>query len=288
MPVLSITAARRPFVAGAALSLALMLPAFGVAAQEQRPAAQTINRFDVPEARQAVAVSDRYFYAIDNRTLVKLDKASGQPLAKWEGPKAGPILHLDSGVVHDGKLYTAHSNYPDWPMVSSVEVWDAETLRHVETHSFGIERGSLTWIDRDRQGRWWGAFANYNRVFDKSPLAYGNKYATQIVRFNPDWSVAEAWVYPDALVAKFQDMSNSGGAFGPDGRLYISGHDNAELYVVAPPEMGSVMQWQETIPLEIGGQGFAFDPAQPGVVWGLIRKAGTASQVTVSRLPETK
>ncbi|MGA0562320.1 cycloisomerase [Ancylobacter sp. VNQ12] len=290
MSFLSIPAiARRSSLACAVLPLALGLSVLGAQAQEQRPAAQTINRFDVPEARQAVAVSDRYFYAIDNRTLVKLDKANGQALAKWEGPKAGPILHLDSGVVRDGKLYTAHSNYPDWPMVSSVEVWDAETLKHVETHSFGIERGSLTWIDRDPQGRWWGAFANYNRVFDKSPLAYGNKYATQIVRFNPDWSVAEAWVYPDALVAKFQDMSNSGGAFGPDGRLYISGHDNPELYVVAPPEMGSVMQWQETIPLEIGGQGFAFDPVQPGVVWGIIRgKAGGPSQVTVSRLPDAK
>lgn len=274
------------------VSLALLLAALcasGAAAQEQRPAAETLTRFEVPEARQAVAVSDRFFYAIDNRTLVKLDKTTGQAVAKWEGPKAGPILHLDSGVVRDGKLYTAHSNYPDWPMTSSIEVWDAETLKHLESHSFGIERGSFTWLDRDPQGRWWGAFANYNRVFDKSPVAYGNKYATQLVRFNPDWSVAEAFVYPDALVAKFQDMSNSGGAFGPDGRLYISGHDNAELYVVARPEMGSVMVWQETIPVEIAGQGFAFDPAQPGVVWGLIRgKAGAASQVTVSRLPTAK
>ncbi|MDQ0301837.1 cycloisomerase [Ancylobacter polymorphus] len=270
-------------------SLALVLAAGTAGAQELRPAAETIGRFEVPEARQAVAVTDRFFYAIDNRTLVKLDKATGAPVAKWEGPKGGPVLHLDSGVVHDGKLYTAHSNYPDWPMTSSVEVWDAETLKHLESHSFGIERGSFTWLDRDAQGRWWGAFANYNRVFDKSPLAYGNKYATQIVRFNADWSVAEAFVYPDALVAKFQDMSNSGGAFGPDGRLYISGHDNPELYVVAPPAMGSVMEWRETIPVEIAGQGFAFDPAQPGVVWGLIRgKGGAPNQVTVSRLPAAK
>lgn len=272
--------------AGASLALALVLAAPAASAQELRPAAQTIARFEVPEARQAVAVTDRYAYAIDNRIIVKLDKATGKPLAKWEGPKAGPIIHMDSGVVRDGKLYTAHSNYPDWPMTSSIEVWDAESLKHLESHSFGIERGSLTWLDRDPQGRWWGAFANYNRVFDKSPLAYGNKYATQIVRFNPDWSIAEAFVYPDTLVAKFQDMSNSGGAFGPDGRLYITGHDNAELYVVAPPEMGSVMRWQETIPLEIAGQGFAFDPSDPGVVWGIIRgKTAAGSLITVSRLP---
>jgi outer membrane protein assembly factor BamB len=269
------------------LPLAFAAVALGAQAQEQRPAAETIARFDIPDARQAVAVTDRYLYAIDNRTIAKLDKTTGQPVARWEGAKGGPILHLDSGVVRDGKLYTAHSNYPDWPMTSSVEVWDAETLKHLESHSFGIERGSFTWLDRDPQGRWWGAFANYNRVFDKSPLAYGNKYATQIVRFNPDWSIAEAFVYPDELVARFHDMSNSGGAFGPDGRLYISGHDNPELYVVAPPEMGSTMRWLETIPVEIGGQGFAFDPAQPGVVWGLIR-GKTGGVVTESRLPEKK
>ncbi len=270
------------------LSAALLL-ASAAGAQETRPAAETLRRLDVAEARQAVAVSDTAFYAIDNRTIVKLDRKTGQVLAKWEGPKGGPILHLDSGVVHDGKLYTAHSNYPDWPMTSSIEVWDADTLKHLESHSLGIDRGSFTWLDRDAEGRWWGAFANYNRVFDKSPLAYGNKYTTQIVRFDANWQVAEAWVYPDALVARFGDMSNSGGAFGPDGRLYITGHDNGELYVVAPPEMGSVMVWQETIPIEIGGQGFAFDPVEKGVVWGLIRnKSGGSSTVTVSRLPETK
>lgn len=254
------------------------------AAPPTRPAASPVARFTIAEARQAVAVDATAFYAIDNRIIAKFDKKTGQPIAKYEGPKTGPIIHLDSGVVLDGKLYTAHSNYPAWPMTSSVEIWDAATLKHVGSHSFGIERGSLTWIDRDPQGRWWGAFANYNRVFDKSPLAYGNKHTTQLVRFDADWRVAEAFVYPDALVERFQDMSNSGGSFGPDGRLYITGHDNAELYVVAAPEMGSTVTWLETIPLEIGGQGFAFDRDEAGVVWGIVRKAG-GSQVTVSRLP---
>ncbi len=249
-----------------------------------RPAASLLQRFQIPEARQAVAVDAGSFYAIDNAVIAKYDKKTGKLLRRFEGPKGGPILHLDSGVVVDGRLYTAHSNYPDWPMVSSVEVWDAETLEHVATHSFGIERGSFTWLDRDPQGRWWGAFANYNRVFDKSPFAYGNKYTTQLVRFDADWRVAEAWVYPDVLVEKFKDMSNSGGGFGPDGRLYVTGHDNAELYVLEPPKMGSVMVWLETIPLDIGGQGFAFDKSDPGAVWGIIRKAG-ANQVTVHRLP---
>ena len=50
-------------------------------------------------------------------------------------------------MLMDGKIYAAHSNYPDWPMTSSLEIWDAETMKHIGTHSFGIQWGSLTWVD---------------------------------------------------------------------------------------------------------------------------------------------
>ena len=186
--------------------------------------------------------------------------------------------------VVDGKLYTAHSNYPEWPMASSVEIWDAATLKHVGTHSFGIDRGSLTWIDY-RDGAWWGGFANYNRVFDRSPLAYGNKYNTQIVRFDADWRVAEAWVLPPELLEKFGDMSNSGGSWGPDGRLWITGHDEPEVYALALPEAGSVLRWVGTAPLDIAGQGIAWDRTQQGVIWGVVRdKEKNENRVTAARV----
>ncbi len=280
------------FRSAAAISFALLAAAAipPVAAQEKTatPAAASatlVTRFTVKDARQAVAVDANAFYAIDNRVIAKFDKKNGAPLARWEGDKDGPILHLDSGTVVDGKLYTAHSNYPAWPMTSSIEVWDAATLAHLQSHSFGIERGSFTWLDRDAGGVWWGGFANYNRVFDKSPIAYGNKYTTQIVRFGPDWRVAQAWVLPDKLVEKFGDMSNSGGSWGPDGKLYITGHDNAEVYVMEIPKMGSVMRWLGTIPAELAGQGIAFDRSEPGLLYGIIRRAGNGSEVTVNRVP---
>jgi hypothetical protein len=244
---------------------------------------ELLQRFSIKEARQAVAVDADAFYAVDNTAIAKYDKKSGTLIAKWEGDAASGAIHLDSGVVVDGKLYAAHSNYPAWPMVSSIEIWDAATLKHVESHSLGIDRGSLTWLDRDAKGQWWGAFANYNRVFDKSPIVYGNKYNTQLVRFDADWRVAEAWVFPDALVEKFDDMSNSGGSWGPDGKLYVTGHDNPELYVMELPEIGATLKWVGTIPAEIGGQGFAFDHSQPGVIYGIIRKKD-GNEVTVSRL----
>jgi hypothetical protein len=255
------------------------LPALAEEVGPPQGKSELLQRFQIKEARQGVGVDADAFYAVDNSTIAKFDKKTGALITKWEGP----AIHLDSAAVIDGKIYAAHSNYPAWPMTSSIEIWDAATMKHIESHSLGIERGSLTWLDRDANGVWWGAFANYNRVFDKSPIAYGNKYNTQLVRFDADWRVVEAWVYPDALVEKFDDMSNSGGSWGPDGKLYITGHDNPALYVMELPEIGSELKWVGTIPAEIGGQGFAFDHSQPGVIYGIIRK-NEGSEVTVSRV----
>ena len=246
------------------LSFAVLLfAAMPAVAEEAGPALGTselLQRFQIKEARQGVGVDADAFYAVDNTVIAKYDKKTGALIAKWEGDVNGSAIHLDSAAVVDGKLYAAHSNYPAWPMTSSIEVWDAATLKHIESHSLGIERGSLTWLDRDAKGVWWGAFANYNRVFDKSPIAYGNKYNTQLVRFDADWRVAEAWVYPDALVDKFADMSNSGGSWGPDGKLYITGHDNPELYVMELPAIGSELKWVGTIPAEIARPGLCLRP----------------------------
>lgn len=248
--------------------------------------AETLEKRPIPEANQGIAVDAEHYYAIDNRTIAKYRKGTGERVAVWEGPKGGPILHLDSGVVVDGKLYAAHSNYPEDPMTSSVEVWDVATMEHVDSHSFGILLGSLTWLDH-RDGEWWGTFANYNRVFGKSPFAYGNKYRTTVVRFGEDWRIAEAFVLPEELVERFEDMSNSGGSWGPDGYLYLTGHDLGEAYAMLPPEAGSVMRWVDTVTLDIRGQGIAWDrSAQEPTLYGIVRGQGDEENfVTVHRVP---
>ena len=209
--------------------LAILVLAAPAAAQEEASEApppmrsELVASHPIPEANQGVGVDAEHFYAVDNRTIAKYDKETLELVGKVEFPEGGPIAHFDSAAVVDGRVYLAHSNYPEWPMTSSVEVFDAETLEHVESHSFGIDRGSFTWMDRDAEGRWWGTYANYNRVFDRSPVAYGNKFNTQVVRFDEEWRVAEAWVIPEAVVERFEDMSNSGGLLGarraalPDG-----------------------------------------------------------------------
>jgi len=239
---------------------------------------QLISSFPAAEARQGVAVDSQYFYAIDSRAIGKYEKPTGRFVAKWQAPKDSPILHLDSGVVVEGKLYCAHSNYPRRPMKSSVEIWDTETLEHVASHDFGVRWGSLTWLDR-HSGFWWAVFANYDQMVDGE--RYGGKEHTVLVKLNDEWQELRMWTFPSTLLARFGQMSNSGGSWGPDGRLYLTGHDAAEIYVVRLPQTGGVLEFLETIPAPIAGQGIAWDRSTPGTLYGIVREK---REVTLCRL----
>lgn len=228
---------------------------------------------DTWDADQGIAVDRTHFYAIDNAEITKHDRETGEPVLQFAGAEDGPVEHLDSGVVVNGKLYAAHSNYPEWPMESSIEVFDAKTLEHVDTHSFGIYRGSLTWLD-DHDGSWWAGFANYDRIMEGMEEPYGQTYNTQVVRMNDDFEVLESYVIPKPILDKFKPMSNSGGSWGPDGRLYLTGHDLAETYVMELPKAGAELEWVATIALPgIEGQGIAWDRSdnKAPTLWGISR-----------------
>jgi hypothetical protein len=117
--------------------------------------------------------------------------------------------------------------------------------------------------------------------------------ATQMIKFTADFKFVEGWVMPKVLLDKFEDMSNSGGSWGPDGFLYLTGHDPAEVYKMRLPRAGSVLELVEIIPANIRGQGIAWDRSERGVLYGIIRatgaerKAGVSNKVTVFRLVTT-
>ena len=114
-----------------------------------------------------------FVYAVDNQAIGKYDKTTGNLVKKWEGDKKGPFLHLDTAMVKDSKIYAAHSNYPDWPMTSSLEIFDAETMEHMGTRSFGIQWGALNWVDW-HDGTWWMTFANYDLPIGPNKTPYGH------------------------------------------------------------------------------------------------------------------
>ncbi|MCE5347216.1 MAG: hypothetical protein LLG13_13150 [Bacteroidales bacterium] len=231
--------------------------------------AREIRRFQVKEAMQAVAVDKNYFYVINSSTITKHNKNNGIQVVKWDGKSDG-IKHLNSGTVRKGKLYCATSNYPDSPMASSIEIFDANTLKHIENHSFGIFSGSATWIDQ-KGGYWYVGFAHYSGK--GSSEGKDNRW-TAIVKFSKQWQQVESWVFPESIIEAFSPSSNSGAAWGKDGKLYCTGHDKAEIYVMEIPQTGFTLRHVKTIKTSVHGQGIAFDHSVKNnmLLYGISRK----------------
>jgi hypothetical protein len=255
----------------------LVLSFVAALSQTATPSATVVRRYAAPEAGQAVAVDATHFYAITNAKIAKYVKATGARVAEWTEAPDGPIKHLNSGLVLDGKLYAAHSNYPETPMVSSIEIFDTATLAHVGSHSFGFGHGSATWIET-RNGAWWVVFANY--AGKGGEPGRGPEYST-LVRYDREWREQEAWAFPSAVVARWDGMSSSGGVWGSDGLLYTSGHHSTELYVLSLPKSGAVLDLVRIVPFASEGQGIAVD-RDTGLLWSIQRKT---REVLVSKLP---
>lgn len=247
------------------LFLALLVA--GAHAYSQEP----LREFAAAEARQGVAVDGTHVYAIDNHSIGKYDKFTGERVAGWEADEAHPLTHLNSGLVRDGKLICAHSNYGSLPMTSSVEIWDTATLTHIESHSFGVLYGSLTWLDW-HDDFWWACFAHYE---GKGGEPGKGPEHTVVVKMDDTWRPLESWVLPPEIIALLRPHSASGGSWGPEGRLYITGHDRAELYAMELPQAGSVLRYVETIPFPNEGQAIAFDRSGTGLLYGILRKSRT-------------
>jgi hypothetical protein len=224
-----------------------------------------------------VAVDAEHFYAIDDRRIGRYEKRSGRRVAAWSAPEGGPVVHLNSGIVLDGRLHCAHSNYPGLPMQSSIEIFDAATLAHLESRSLPHLPGSATWVDR-RDGIFFVGLANYA---GRGGEPGRGPEATAVARFDAGWRPIGAHAFPSAVVERFGTRSNSGGAFGPDGLLWATGHDAAEVYALRVPAAGVALELVEILPVDATGQGIAWDPAEPDVLWTIRRDA---REIVASRL----
>ncbi len=269
-------------VAAASVALASQAITQAQPVEPQVLDARLLRTYDAFDANQGVAVDRSYFYAVDNTTITKHRRSSGEALRQFAGAEGGPFIHMDSGAVVRGRLYASHSNYDESPMESSVEVFDARSLRHLDSHSFGIERGSFTWLDR-HDGDWWGTFANYDVVPDEGTMPYGETYNTQVVRMNDRFEITAGYTIPKPILDRLKPMSNSGGSWGPDGRLWLSGHDLDEVYVMEPPRAGSKLRWIATVKLPgVEGQGIAWDlSGQRPTLWAIKRSTKQVLQFEV-------
>jgi|GEM_PF-333003 len=228
---------------------------------DDHQSAHEIRRFPAPEAHQAVAVDESSFYAISNRTIARYDKRSGERVARWDAPVGSDIKHLNSGIVKNGRLVCANSNWPTKPLNNSIEVFDAEQMTHLESISFAETDGAINWVER-YDGAWWVVFAFYGEAEVRR---------TKLVRYDEQWNETGKWMFPESVIQRFLPMSNSGGCFGPNGNLYVTGHDHAELYVLEIPANKSELKHVTTVPAPITGQGIAWDSHDPGVLLGINR-----------------
>lgn len=247
------------------------------AADAPAPQSVELGRYPAHEANQGVAVDARYFYAVDDSRIGKYEKSNGRKVAEWAGdPERFP--HLNSCEVIDRKLVCASSNYPQTPMSSSVEIFDPRRMVHLRSEPLGHQDGSLTWVDR-KDGAWWAGFANYD---GRGGEPGRDHRATMLVRFDDAWRRTGAWTFPEAVLECFAPKSSSGGGWGPDGLLYVTGHDRRELYALRIPRTGSVLEHVATIPVPVEGQAIAWDKSQPRVLFGISR---AQREVVAIRLP---
>lgn len=241
---------------------------------------KTLKSFKVKEAKQGVAVDDKYFYVINNSSITKHDKKTGELISRYDGSTKG-LKHLNSGKVYKGKLYCAHSNFPEIPMVSSIEIFDTKTMQHVGSRSLGIStHGSLNWLDR-KGGHWYMGFAHYSR---ENPEAKDNRWTT-IVQYDDKWQQEEAWVFPKHIIEAFGTFSNSGAVVGNDDYFYCTGHDEEELYVLKKPTLGYTLEYVRTIKVPIQGQGIAVEglTKDKSTFWGIRRSENSVVALEVDQ-----
>ena len=248
-----------------------------ISSPETLPAAPVVRRMVAPEARQGVASDGAFVYAVDNSAITRYRIADGAEVARWHGDPA-LFPHINSCTLADRELVCAASNYPAVPQTSAIEVFDRKTLRHKRSVSLGMTPGSLTVIDR-HDGDWWAVFANYD---GKGGEPGRDHRYTLFARLDRDMRVTRSWTFPESVLARLRPRSVSGASWGPGGRLYVSGHDLPEIYVLALPEGGSALIHEATIPVASHGQAIDFDSKDPGLLWSIDRASRT---VIASRLP---
>lgn len=254
------------------LSLCLIL-LFSAPVQAQeviRLEAEEIARFPAAEAGQGAAADRDHFYAIVNSAIGRYDRETGEQTGEWSLPRSGPIDHLNSCIadLDDARLLCANSNFPELPMASSVEAFDTQTMTHADSHSLGLTDGSLVWFDRLGDD-WIAGFAHYD---GEGGVSDKDHRFTHVVRYDADWIERAGWMLPDTVLDRLAPHSASGGGMGPDGLLYLTGHDREEMYVLAFPERGPELVHVATIDIGLPGQAFAWDrTTDERIVWGISR-----------------
>lgn len=218
----------------------------------------TTSRLVTEYATQAAAADEKCIYAISSTTVAKFARSSSKLLATATDSST---KHLNSGFLDDGKLYCAHSNYPDTPHESDIRIYNPRSNSLTVFHRFIDPPGSLVWCIR-KNGHWWCCFAHYGE----------KNHRTVLIEYAEDGLTVEAqrFLFPKEVIADFDGMSGSGGIWFGDS-LLVSHHHFPVLYELKcpgpndPPDRLILLAVRHC---PFPGQGFGIDKARlAGAGW---------------------
>ena len=225
-------------------------PGQAVCAQSPSVGFKQTRVLPAAEAVQAAAATANHVFAITSDKVAVYTRKSGQRI----GVSSGAAQHLNSGLVWQGKLLCAHSNYPQLPENSEVKILDPLTLKLTTFKSLGDCGGSLTWIVR-RGAHWLCNFARYEE----------HNHQTFLVEFDAQFKELRRWTYPPSVIEKLGRFSLSGGVWYQD-ELLVTGHDDPVAFRLQLPQTGKQLKHLGNYPVPFTGQGFAVDPVGGGLV----------------------
>jgi hypothetical protein len=234
------------------------------------------------KVNQGVAVDEKYYYAISNTNITKYDKRTFKVIATWQANKQNKAYehfkHMNSGTVVEGKLYCAHSGYGIDPNDNTVEIWNVENvlLEHEKTIRMPRKYGSLTWIDRHPDGSWWMCYAVYGRNNNKNTKIVKYQY------YNKEFIQVKSWFFPKKVINNWEEMSCSGGSWGPDNYLYTTGHDHSKAFVLEIDKRDKIKYIRTENNVGFYGQAIAWDRfAEKPILWGIVKnKYITLTQIS--------
>jgi hypothetical protein len=187
------------------------------------------------------------------------------------------FLHLNGGTVVDGRLYAAHSRYGADPNDGTVEIWnvEGESLTHEATIRMPRTHGSLTWVDMRSDGSWWMSYAVYGKALNRKTRLVKYGYIESADTLHGRFIEAGAWHFPEEVIDEWGTMSNSGGSWGPDGYLYVTGHGGAKAHVLELDEALGLRYVRTETGVGFFGQGIAWDrSSKEPLLWGIIKGRG--------------
>ena len=217
----------------------------------KEPSWKKTREWSSQDARQAAAATELHAFAINNHSISKYDRSTGELITSRSYPNT---KHLNSGFLSGGLLYCAHSNYPIQPDSSSIRIIDPKSLTLKQTIKLRQSKGSLTWIVKNK-GYWYALFAYYGE----------NNHLTYLAKMNENWEILQKWNFPESIIKEMGKMSISGGVAWEQG-FVVTGHDEKLLYYVTLPENGENLNFIKQYKAPFTGQGIALDPLTGGLI----------------------